>query len=195
MIWFASVEALSWSKLPSMMASPPVMASLTVAVEMFESSSQMEMVPLLAASSVVAAAKADAPSELELQLDDPAFGLIVGGACGSHVDRPSGFLLTRGRRSLAEHHLGGGADLIDSGLRVEVRFIALPGKTHDDTIFVVVDVALVVGDAEADKAILDNVLAAAIWASVASTSSAGMNVTSTPPRISMPKRMSDAPLT
>ena len=40
-----------------MMASPPVMASLTVAVEMFESSSQMEMVPLLAASSVVAAAK------------------------------------------------------------------------------------------------------------------------------------------
>ena len=92
---------------------------------------------------------------VELQLDDPAFGLIVGGACGSHVVTAQN-LLTRGRRSLAEHHLGGGADLIDSGLRVEVRFIALPGKTHDDTIFVVVDVALVVGDAEADKAILDN---------------------------------------
>ena len=47
-----------------MMASPPVMASLTVAVEMFSSSSQMEIVPLLAASSVVASAKAAAPVEL-----------------------------------------------------------------------------------------------------------------------------------
>jgi len=47
-----------------MMASPPVMASLTVAVEMLLSSSQMEIVPLLAASSVVAVAKADAPAEL-----------------------------------------------------------------------------------------------------------------------------------
>ena len=47
-----------------MMASPPVMASLTVAVEMLLSSSQIEIVPLLAASSVVAVAKAAAPSEL-----------------------------------------------------------------------------------------------------------------------------------
>ena len=46
------------------MAQTPVMASLTVAVEMLLSSNQMEIVPLLAASSVVAVAKADAPAEL-----------------------------------------------------------------------------------------------------------------------------------
>ena len=40
------------------------MASLTVVVEILLSSSQIEMVPLLAASSVVAEAKAEAPLEL-----------------------------------------------------------------------------------------------------------------------------------
>ena len=92
---------------------------------------------------------------VELQLDDPAFGLVVGSACGSHVVTAQD-LLTRGGRALAEHHLGGGADLVNCGLRVEVRLVILPRETHDDTILVVVNVALVVGDTEADKAVLDN---------------------------------------
>ena len=65
MIWFASEEALSCVKLPLMMASPLVMASLTVATEMLLSSSQMEMGVLPPASSVVASAKAAEPWELK----------------------------------------------------------------------------------------------------------------------------------
>ena len=48
----------------------PVMASLTVAVEMLLSSSQMEIVPLLAASSVGGRGKGRCARRVELQLDD-----------------------------------------------------------------------------------------------------------------------------
>ena len=92
---------------------------------------------------------------IELQLYDPALSLIVGGVGGSHIVTAQD-LLTRGGRALAEYHLGRGADLVNSGLRVKVRLVALPRETHDDTILVVVNIALVIGDAEADKAILDD---------------------------------------
>jgi len=65
LIWFASAVTWSWVKEPSITALPSVMAVLTVAVEMFSPSSQMEMVPLdWAASSVVASANFLAPSAL-----------------------------------------------------------------------------------------------------------------------------------
>ena len=65
LIWFAKVWTSSAVKLPSITASPLVMASLTVAVLMFSSSSQMLMVPFSAASRVVASANASAPSKLK----------------------------------------------------------------------------------------------------------------------------------
>ena len=50
-----------------MMASPSVMAALTVAVLTFSSSSQMLMVPLEAARRVVASPKALAPSSVNFR--------------------------------------------------------------------------------------------------------------------------------
>ena len=50
-----------------MMAEPSVMAVLTVAVLTFSSSSQMLMVPLDAASAVVASPKALAPSSVNFR--------------------------------------------------------------------------------------------------------------------------------
>ena len=58
------VMTLSCVKLPLMMALPSVMAVFTLAVLTFCSSIQMLMYPLLAASSVVASAKACLPLPL-----------------------------------------------------------------------------------------------------------------------------------
>ena len=92
---------------------------------------------------------------VELQLDDPALRLVIRGIGGSHVVTAEN-LLARGRGALAENHLGGGADLIDSRLRVEISLAGLPGKTDDDTILVTVNIALVVRNAQADQTVLDN---------------------------------------
>ena len=92
---------------------------------------------------------------VELQLDDPALGLVISGIGGSHVVTAED-LLARGRGAFAENHLGGGADLVDRRLGVEIRFIGLPGETDDDTILVAVNIALVVRNAQTDQAVLDN---------------------------------------
>ena len=92
---------------------------------------------------------------VELQLDDPALRLVIRGIGGSHVVTAED-LLARGRGALAENHLGGGTDLIDSRLRVEISLAGLPGETDDDTILVTVNIALVVRNAQADQTVLDN---------------------------------------
>ena len=99
--------------------------------------------------------KSGCAGRVELQLDDPALGLVIRGIGGSHVVTAED-LLARGRGALAENHLCGGADLIDSRLGVEIRFAGLPGETDDDTILVVVNIALVVRNAQTDQTVLDN---------------------------------------
>ena len=82
---------------------------------------------------------------------------IVSRRSGFHIIASENqFPVSRG--AAAEYHLGRGADLINGSLGIEVRLIALPGKTNDDTVFIVVHIILIIRDAETDQTILDNSL-------------------------------------
>ena len=91
----------------------------------------------------------------EAQLNDPALGFVVADGGGSHVVAAED-LLAVGGGAFAEYHLGSGADLVNGGLGVEVRLAGFPRKTHDDTVFVGVGVAFVIGDAKTHQTVLDN---------------------------------------
>ena len=91
----------------------------------------------------------------ELQLDHVALVLQVACHGGFHIVTGED-LFAVGGAALAEHHLRGGADFVDGTLRIKVAFIVFPGETNDDTVFVIVHIGLVIGDAQADQTIFDN---------------------------------------
>ena len=91
----------------------------------------------------------------EAQLNDPALGFVVADGGGSHVVAAED-LLAVGGGTFAEYHLGSGANLVNGGLGVEVRLAGFPRKTHDDTVFVGVGVAFVIGDAKTHQTVLDD---------------------------------------
>ena len=91
----------------------------------------------------------------EFQLNYIAVLFIVSRRGGFHIIAGEDQLpVSRG--AAAEHHLGRGADLVNGRLGIEVRLIALPRKTDDDAVFVVVHIILIIRDAKADQTILNN---------------------------------------
>src|SRR5699024_7707061 len=92
---------------------------------------------------------------VKVELHDIPFGLVVPGHGGFHILAGQD-LLAVGRAALAEDHVRRGADRVDGALRVKVGCVTLPGETHDDTVEGIVDIVLVIGDAETDKAVFND---------------------------------------
>lgn len=91
----------------------------------------------------------------ELQLNNITVLLVVACGCGRHIVTAQD-LFAVGSRALAEHHLGGGSDLVNGGLGIKVGFAGFPGETDDDAVLVIVHIILIVGNAKADQTVFDD---------------------------------------